>query len=192
MKRTILATMAALLMSTAAQAENDITLYSSKDSQWSVSQMARNSNGDAMCTMQTLFAKGAIWLKMSAHGSLQFHVGKGTWSFVKGNKRVPLTVSFDDREDWPAKAEILGKDLLYLTLTPEQMPRFLDQVRTSDKMVVHFPKGNEPDWIAGMKGSRKAVEVFWKCASDIGALDALNAQPGEEDDEKPAADKRGA
>ena len=91
MKLSILAATAALLMSTAAQAENLTTLH--KGTHWQVLQHARNSNSNPMCTMQALMgwknkAQGAVMVKYAPNAGVFFHVVKSQLE-IAGRRQGP-------------------------------------------------------------------------------------------------------
>ena len=126
--------MAALLLTTAAQAENAVTLHEPKNSYWSVDHYARNVQGDSMCSMRSTMGLngkplGNVYIKAVSTGQFQVHLVRNTWRFKK-DKIVPLTITFDDvdAEKWTANASTFANNMLAVHFNPEQFSRFLEQV----------------------------------------------------------------
>jgi hypothetical protein len=173
-----------------AHAENYHVLHSSPNSPWYVYEIARNAHGEPMCGLTAPFtfgnnskSLGYFYLKASPN-RMVVEIGKNTWKMVP-DKSVPLTITFDDRNSDPWNATAVtyaGSDGQTRTMTidlDDLAARFLEAFRTADKMVVTFKHGNEPVWTANMNGTRKAVEVFMKCASNI--ADEQTTQPDTDD-----------
>ena len=196
MKLPILAAAAALLMSTAAQADNYNVLHTG--THWQTWELARNRLSQPMCGMSAHHRwgknlTGSVMIKYTAETGLFVHILKSNWSFP-ADVRVPVTVTFDDRADnWTSNATTKtgvkdGSGMLELNFKPDAAAAFLEDFRTSDKMVISFDRGNEAPWTSHLIGSRQAVEVFSRCAMEIDP--PTSTQPREAPTQPDAAPKR--
>jgi hypothetical protein len=179
MKPSILAATVALLMSTAAQAENTTILFSGNH--WSTKQIARTyDDGASMCVMETRLnwgkEQGRFWVKYTAAGGLFLQIIKSNWKMPKG-KVVPITITSDhNKVDLESQTTKLGPNEelsgLEISLTgAESWMNFLADVRYSDNMTISFKLGNEKPWPMKMIGTRKATDAFASCMTDIDPIE---------------------
>jgi hypothetical protein len=80
---------------------------------------------------------------------------------------------------WTGKALGKGGDGtgIELTVPDGRLAQFLNQLRFAGSMVVTFPTGSEPAWIANMTGSNAASLAMMKCYQSFNPAPAVTSQP---------------
>jgi hypothetical protein len=82
----------------------------------------------------------------------------------------------------------MGGGLLQVTIDREEVKAFLHKLQKSNQMRIHFPSGNEKDWVVNMSGGD--VTELVKCAAKIGITQPSDTQPFSEEDKAPVQPKR--
>jgi hypothetical protein len=136
--------------------------------------MARNNDGDPMCLMLSKGTTNAIWVKWTQRKGFMVQVYDINWRLTEGTK-VPFTLEFFDNAR-PGQNATMSTDAgeaspsmsgsgtsVFMYISDENASKLLSAFGDADRMLVHFPQGDEPSWTASMEGSRKAASEFQQC-----------------------------
>jgi hypothetical protein len=170
MKRLLLTTAALALLTTAASAGNETTLYKGK--YWEAYAIGANSDGKPMCGMSASNGHVQFLVKWDVDDGMFLSVYKDTWRLPK-NANVPVDFYFVD-DDGPNSATFSIKNAF---VSPIEIPggslvanvkdadsdNVLEAFGAAERVIISFPAGNEQPWTVPMEGSRKASIAFKAC-----------------------------
>jgi hypothetical protein len=123
----------------------------------------RADNGTPMCGVQIQGPDKLFMVKwFQGHDALSIHMFKPSWNIPPGTI-FKVSIQFSQMVPWEGTAiGIVGKGL-ELRVPDAAISKFLDELRLATSMVVRFPDGNEPPWIAIMTGNNAAVVKMAQC-----------------------------
>ena len=181
LKSTIVATAAALLMATTAQAASRAyTFYD--NGYWKTFGMSSNNDGDTMCGMQAGDYNSRVYFKWTKYG-MTVQVWKANWRLAKDTK-VPFKLEFFDNakpdqssiitvEAGLAKPEGIGTSV-FMDVDASDEASLMKVFGDADNLTISFPQGDEPAWHARMDGSRKAAKQFMDCIDATQQIQAMS------------------
>lgn len=173
MKKLLLATVAALSLTTAAVAD-PISWY--RTGKW-FTIYQRADDGTPMCRMSAAAGHDRTLHVKWSHGRLWIHAVRTSWRIPRGTTTA-MQIQFDSAAPFIADTAFTFSNGVGGNITNdrqgEDFREFLEQFGESDRMYVRFPNGNEPGWTFDMTGSRDASNLFLAC---IGRVERGTTQP---------------
>jgi hypothetical protein len=125
-------------------------------------------DGKPACGVVTSFpaigATQVFTLKWHDGQNIFLQLFKQNWK-VPANYPVDVSIQFDSLTPWTAK--FLGRgedgDGIEVMMPSDKLERFATEMRFARTMIVRFPTGTEPPWVANMTGSNQAERAMGQC-----------------------------
>ena len=186
MRRSIMTIAALALLTTAAQAASKPhTFYKGK--YWETYGMSRNDDGVPMCGMETKGDNNLFYIKWSPTIGMTVQIWKSTWQIAEDTK-VAFGLDFfnDTRGErhslttetgWAKPMKGVGGSAVFMSVNSQDAPDVIAQFAAADKIVISFPKGDEPAWGVRMEGSSKAANEFLHCMEMVTSANKRPTSP---------------
>ena len=130
------------------------------------------NDGQQVCGISTRGGGRWIGIKYYAGDSgLTLQLSKNTWQIANG-LQTKVTMQFDEESPWTAMAKgskTNGMAFLEFDVPRRAITQFLNEFKSSDKLLVRFP--NEPridDWIVDLEGTTAIAEKLFDCIQAMG------------------------
>ena len=179
MRRPLLTAAALMLLTTIAPAKDLLT-----SGYWTSFAVNGQDSKTPMCGMTTTItnsaqtASGMIMVKFQRGADHLFiQLYKTNWKFRSNNVPVKATVSFDGtRLNAEGTAYVKsgpdGEPTSYVEFTvhPSYTGGFIAEFSESNRMLIEFVDGDEPNWSSSLIGSRNVASVFADCVRYYGGI----------------------
>ena len=199
MKRSIIAALAALLLTTSAQAGttksdgiNETVLYESKKAPfWKVAHYSYDNQTAEQCALGTSWTErktiiSGWYLKFNMDHGLHWAFAKTSWRMTEGNN-VASILSVDGRT-WSGKAMVQKqRNEIAAPFADDAATEFLGALRTAKQLSIVFPTApNETPFIVTV--DQKALAKFSECSSQILADSGPAEEAPEQQEQKPTSE----
>jgi hypothetical protein len=159
-----LALLAALVVVSGNAAQANVTSTPAGPGYWSIlSGLA--TDGKPTCGVSTSFPAGGMFLVKWHQGvnNVFIQIYKSGW-VIPPNASVDVSIKFDQAAPWTGKATQAPNGTgIEMSIPTERLGDFLNELRLSNGMVITYPTGAEPPWIANMTGSNRASIGMGAC-----------------------------
>jgi hypothetical protein len=126
-----------------------------------------SNEGRKVCGMST--RGGGRWFGVKYfYGDLNLTIqlSKDTWK-VRGNAQIDVTMQFDNRGPWQARATAFHMDdgdaALQFRIGIKQVDQWLKEFREGYVLYVRFPNSTVEDWQANLLGTRQIADAMTQC-----------------------------
>ena len=126
-----------------------------------------NEQDVSMCGVGQSHDDYHLYIKVDSDRSAFIHLARDGWA-VPQEAKIAVAFVIDGAEI--IRIAFTGTDnpaLISGQMAPEEAAVLLDRFASGQQLTLHFLTGNEGYWSVGLKGTRRATQVFLRCLSTL-------------------------